>query len=195
MRRLLYCGVLTILLTASAPAAWALNPLFATVKAGESSVNVDLAEDFASLIDGEDGSFAVGLGVRLGKYVVFQGEYQDLGTVSAAGPPCGDPEDLCLTAPGQLEADSTGVSVSFLPHIPLTKRVSLYGKLGYVSWDSDISAVQTAGEQFLETLDREDALYGGGLRLAFPGPLGVFVEYERLSDIFEMISVGATFGF
>lgn len=195
MRRWLGCAMLLAFLVAVTPPAEALNPFFATVKAGQSSLDEDLVGDFGALIDGEDESYALGIGARFGKYVVFQAEYQDLGTVSAVGPPCLDPEVLCIALAAPLEADSTAVSVSFLPHFPLTERVSLFGKLGYVSWDSELSAVQEAGERFFESFEREDALYGGGLRVALPGPVGVFLEYERLTDVFEMISVGATFGF
>ena len=196
MRRLLHSVVLTIVLAGLAPAAQALNPLFLSAKTGESSLTIGLAEGLGSEFVGDDGSFGLGLGVSLGKYVVFQAEYQDLGTVSAMGSPCTvvDPEVLCIAQVARLEADSTGVTLSFMPHLPLTKRLSLYGKLGYVSWDSDISAVQEASQQFLGTLEREDAVIGGGLRIFFPGPLGLFVEYENLGDIFEMISVGATLG-
>ncbi len=94
-----------------------------------------------------------------------------------------------------MEADSTAISVTVLPHLPINERFSLYGKLGFVSWESDVSAIEDAGESFLEDFDDEDLVYGVGLRFQVLGPLGVFAEYESIADTFETVSLGATFGF
>ncbi len=137
------------------------------------------------------------LGLRFGDYLVFQAEYHDFGSVPGLGAPC--PEDaliLCIDVVVPVEADSSAVSVSFLPQLPLGERAYLYGKLGVVSWESDVSeALDTGGRLFRDDVDGEDLVYGAGFRLMFPGPFAGFAEYEKISDAFESISLGVTYGF
>ena len=38
------------------------------------------------------------------------------------------------------------------------------------------------GSRFLEEFSGEDLVYGAGLRLEIPGPVGAFAEYERIAD-------------
>ncbi len=94
-----------------------------------------------------------------------------------------------------MEADSSAVSVTVLPHLQLTRRVQAYAKAGFISWDTDISAVEATGERFFESLSDEELVYGGGLRLQIPGPVGAFAEYERIADAFDTVAIGATWGF
>ena len=152
-----------------------------------------MAEEFPRLIDGDDTGWGLGVGLRLGRYLAFQAEYLDLGSSSGTGS-CSI-EDLCIALVIPVEVDSTAITVTVLPHLPLSKRFSLYGKLGFVSWESDVSAIEDAGESFVEDFDDEDIVYGAGLRYQLLGPLGVFAEYERIADTFETVSLGATYGF
>ncbi len=187
--------LIALTLTVLAPAAFAGNPFYLVGKLGDTSLDVDFGRSFQQIIDGNDNSWSVGVGFKLGKYFAFQGEYYDFGAASGSGSPCDDSTDGCIESQVPLEADSTAVSVTVLPQLPLSERFSLYGKLGFVSWESDVSEIQDAGDRFIDDFDDEDIVFGGGLRYQLPGPLSVFGEYERISDTFETFSLGATLGF
>ncbi len=199
MRRSLTAALpLALVLLAALPApAGAEFGLYALGKQGSSSADGDIGRSFDLVVGGQDDSWGLGLGLRLGKFLAVQAEYQDFGAVSTLfSDVCADPETLCiqLVVPGQM--DSTAVSVSLLPHLRLYReRLYLYGKLGFVSWDSEVSAVGDAGERFLQRFDGEDIVYGAGLRLIVLGPFAAFAEYERIADAFDSSSIGVTFGF
>lgn len=178
----------------AAPAE-ALGPFYVAGKLGDTSVDAELGESLRKVIDGDDDSWSIALGLRLGRHLAFQIEYHDLGRAPGSGPPCPDGAEVCPEVLVPLAADSTALSLSVLPHLRLTRGLSLYGKLGLVSWDSEIEEILDTGDRFIEEFDDEDLLWGGGLRLGLPGPFGFFAEYERLADQFDTVSLGATLGF
>lgn len=175
-----------------APAAEGAG-LYFVGKLGSTDTNVDVGTGFTSVLDGDDNSSSFGLGLRFRRWA-FQAEYHDLGQVPGFGSSCA-PEDLCASIALPVEADSSAVSVTVLPHLQLTRRFQGYLKLGFISWDTDISAVEAAGSEFLEEFSDEDLVYGAGLRLEIPGPVGAFAEYERIADAFDTVAIGATWGF
>ena len=195
MRRSHRTALILVALAMLATAAAAENPIYLTGKLGNTTFDTDLGDSFRQVIDGDDNSWSVGLGLRFGDYLVFQGEYHDFGSVPGLGAPCPDDAEVCPTIVIPVEADSSAVSVSFLPHLPLGERAFLYGKIGFVSWESDVSEAIDAGSDFIDDFDDEELLYGAGFRLMLPGPFAGFVEYEKISDAFETISVGVTYGF
>ena len=137
-----------------------------------------------------------GLGLKVGRHLAFQAEYHDLGKVPGFGAACPFEEPACIPAGLPLEADSSAISVTMLPHLLLTRRIQLYGKLGIVSWDSDVSVVGELAGGFLQKRSEEELIYGAGLRLQIPGPIGAaFAEYERIADSFDTVAIGATWGF
>ena len=177
---------------ALAPAAGA-GGLYFVGKLGNTDLSVDPADGINSVLDGDDNSSSFGLGVKLGRWAV-QAEYHDLGNVPGTGSAC-PPEELCIALAVPVEADSSAVSVTVLPHLQLTRRLQAYAKIGFISWDTDIAAVEATGERFIESFSDEDLVWGGGLRVQVPGPVGGFVEYERIADAFDTVAIGATWGF
>ncbi len=195
MRRLTRTVLFLLGLAMTASLAYAENPVYLTGKLGNTSFSSNLGESFSQLIDGDDNSWAFGLGARFGKYLIFQAEYHDFGSVPGLGAPCPDDAELCAAVVVPVEADSSAVSVSFMPHLPLGERAFLYGKLGFISWESDVSEALDAGSRFIDSFDDEDLFYGAGFRLMLPGPFAAFAEYEKITDAFESVSIGATYGF
>ena len=195
MRPIRRTVLLFLVLAALAPAAAADNPFYLTLRLGSTSLDADVEEAVDQVLDGDDNSLAVGLGFRFGKYMAFQAEWHDLGEVTGAGLPC--PVDeliLCAEPEIPIEADSSAVSVTFLPQLPLGgERFFLYGKLGFVSWESDVSEAIEAGSRLGEVSD-EDLVYGLGFRVELPGPFTAFAEFEKFADTFETVALGATFG-
>ena len=136
-----------------------------------------------------------GAGFRFGRHLAVQAEYHDLGSTSGFRSACAFDEPVCIAQAIPVEADSSAISLSVLPHLPLTRRIHLYGKLGVVSWDSDISVLDDLAGDFFEQRSDEDLVYGAGLRVELPGPIDGFAEYERIADIFDSVAIGATWGF
>lgn len=188
---LLTSGALAVM----ASPALAENPLYLVGKQGSATMEADFGNTFQQIIDGDDDSWAFGLGLRLGDHLVFQAEYQDFGSVPGVGSPCSDSADVCIEILVPVEADSTAISVAVLPHLALTDRFFVYGKLGFVSWESDVSEVRETGRRLIDDFKDEDLVYGAGIRLVLPGPFGFFAEYERIADLFDTVALGATFGF
>ena len=185
----LLCGALSLL----APAARA-DGLYFVGKLGSTDTSVDVGKGLTRVLDGDDNSTSFGLGLKLGNYLVFQAEYYDLGNVPGFRAAC-PPEELCISVALPVEADSSAISVTWLPHFELTRNLQAYAKLGFISWDTDISDVEAAGNRFVEEFSDEDLVYGAGLRLQIPGPVDAFVEYERIADAFDTVAIGGTWGF
>ncbi len=187
--------MLTVLASfGSTSALLAQNPFYVLGKLGDNALDGDLQGAFTRVVEGDDTSWGVGAGFKLNQYVAFQLEYNDLGGFAGDGGECGV-ENPCTTASAPLAADSSMISGTFLPHLPLGERFALYGKVGLVKWDSEVSEIVDAEDIFTNDRDGWDFVYGAGLRLNLPGPVGVFAEYERTADIFDNVSLGATFGF
>ncbi len=194
MRRIHRTVLILLSLAALASAATA-GPIYWTGKLGNTSLDSRLGDSFTQFLDGDDNSWTLGLGLRFGDYLVFQAEYHDFGKVPGLGSPCSDDDQVCLDVVVPVEADSSAVSVSFVPHLPLGERFFVFGKLGFVSWESDVSEAVDAAGDFIDDFDDEDLLYGAGVKLELPGPFSVFAEYEKINDAFETIALGATYGF
>ena len=186
--------ILLLAALVAAPAAEA-GGLYAVAKLGNTDTSINLATGFGDLIDGDDNSATYGFGLRLGRNLAVQAEYHDLGNVPGLRTACPIDEPICIPQALPVRVDSSALSLSVLPHLLLTRRIRLYGKLGVVSWDSDIFALTGLADQLLEQRSDEELIYGAGLRLELPGPIDGFAEYERIADVFDSVAIGGTWGF
>jgi len=168
---------------------------YLTGKLGSTDVDAELHNAFNQILDGDDDSRGFGLGLRFGKRLAFELAYHDFGTVAGYGAACADPEELCIALVVPIEADTTAVSLTALPHLPVSDRFFVYGKLGVMSWETSLSNVAPELRRTIEAVEDEDIVYGIGVRYLLPGPIGVFAELERFGDDFETVSLGATLGF
>jgi hypothetical protein len=187
----LFLGMATLV---AVPAAEA-GPFYVFGKLGNTGTSVDVETAFPNLVDGDDNSASYGIGFKMGRNMAFQAEYHDLGKVPGIGSACPIEDPVCIPEALPVEVDSSAISLSMVPHVLLTRRIRLYGKLGVISWDSDISVVGELAGDFLAQRKDEEVVYGAGLRLEMPGPFGVFAEYERIADTFDTVAIGATWGF
>lgn len=172
------------------------GPFYLTGRLIDSSVDADFG-DAAGRIDAGDNGWGAGLGLKLGRYLAVQTEYHDFGQVSGFGfgDPCADIRTLCLTGGPALEVDSTALSLSVLPQLPLSRRFSLYGKVGVISWDSDVTEVGPDFRQRVGSFQADELLLGAGLRFELPGPADLYAEYEEIESTFETLSLGVTLGY
>ncbi len=112
--------------------------------------------------DDEDTSFSVFGGYQFNSFFAIEGGYTDFGKI----------ESDSIGAP--FEADT--VYVAAVGIVPVSKKVSLYGKAGYHSWNLDSSILALTG-----TTDDSDTdfLYGVGAQYRFTDKLALRGEYTR----------------
>lgn len=194
MRNLMFaCVVLSLLL--SAPTAQADSGFYLNGKLGATSFDDNLDRALNQVVHGDDESVAVGVGLRLGDHLAFELAYADLGSATGTSSACSDPTAPCIALVVPVEADTSALSLSFLPHLPISDSFFTYGKLGVVSWETKLTEVLPGFRGILRDHSGEDLVYGLGVRYLFPGPAGVFAEIERFGDGFDTVSLGATLGF
>ena len=190
LRRTLPVFLLAVTLAAAARPAAGL--VYLTGKLGQTDTAISVGDSFRAVLEGDDSSWGAGVGVNLGRYFALQLEYLDLGAVAGSGSFCPPSQPACAGPTFLLDADSEALALSVLPSYPLTERLWTYLKVGYFTFDTDISG---ASARDLEEADEDDLLLGIGLRLDLGGPVDLFLEYEELGDVVETVSVGATFSF
>lgn len=193
MNRFMTALTVVILAAAFPASASAGGPLYVTGAVLDASTDLDFEKDFGRrLFKDDDEGWSLGVGFHIGKHLAIEGTYHDLGSAREDSI-CSDPEVLCAALVAPSSVDSTAVSVSVLPHWPLNEHVSLYGRVGIATWESDVR--ESFAGTSLRNVDEEELILGAGVRVAVLGPLGAFAEYSRIADTFETVSLGATLGF
>jgi hypothetical protein len=182
-------------LLAATPLAAAEGGFYLSFKLGTADVEADIPTAFDLVVDGEDDLRAYEAGYRLNKNWAVQVAHHDLGTAVARGtcslPECGDGEVT-------LSGDTTAFSISIVPQYPFGDRFSIFGKLGLVAWDTDVTGTidpQELAETLVTDISEEDMIWGLGLRVAVIGSLEVFYEYEGLGSSIETQAFGLTWHF
>ena len=177
------------LAAAAAPASAVDNGFYIGGSLGGSSLDVRDVDDDIGDIDFSDGDTAYKLfaGYRFLSFLAVEAGYVDFG----------DPADLV----GDIDQIDVQIGVSgwdaFALGILPVGPVDVFGKLGVISWDADISAA------FEDLVDRDsdsgtDVAYGLGVALTL-GSFAIRIEGEMFdvdgADELYMLSVGATFTF
>ncbi|HVS13306.1 MAG TPA: outer membrane beta-barrel protein [Thermoanaerobaculia bacterium] len=190
------CLVLAVLVVLCASVADAADRRFyLSAKWGTTDVDGRLDDTFDQILDGDEDSSGFEVGYRFMKYLGVQAGYHDFGSVPGFGPPCGPGDEVCpLALVIPTVADTTAYSLSVVPRLPLLGTLSLFGKVGLARWESDLRAAFGDGTG-LGSFSEEDVIYGAGLRAGLLGPLSVYAEYEKIGDVIETISLGATLTF
>ncbi len=132
-----------------------------------------------------DTSFKVLGGYSFNEYLAAEGGYINGGSLKD-------------TSDGfDIEIRNDGFYVAALAKLPLGDVFSLYAKLGYVMYDSEISATNGVNSLSFTNSD-EDLLFGGGCELRLGDNFRLRVEFEKINvpdASFEMISLGANYQF
>jgi OOP family OmpA-OmpF porin len=143
--------------------------------------------------DDSDTGFKLVAGYRFNDYFALEGQVVDFGEaeVSAAGSGVvvdgGEGGDLPFEFAGGGSQDLKGFGVTAEGAYPLADWVSIFAKLGFFRWDTEVSAavsVEADDDTVTEDLgsfDDEgiDVNVGVGLRFTFLEHLGVQVEWEE----------------
>jgi OOP family OmpA-OmpF porin len=172
MRKL---GILLFVLTMSFGALLAGGPAYVGGSIGNSSVEV---EDSGVSFDASDTAFKVYGGYRFFKFFGVEGSYVDFGS----------PEDSGFTIePDGWDAFAVGV-------LPIGERFEVFGKLGLLWWDADIS-----GSGFSDSDSGSDTAWGVGGAFKIGDHFAVRLEYEVFdiedTEDVNLFSVGGEWRF
>ncbi len=80
-----------------------------------------------------------------------------------------------------------------IPSWPVNDRLSLFGKVGVLDWDSDV--VESFDGRRVDSFSDLELLAGVGLRYALPSGFGASAEYQRVDLGLDSISLGASWRF
>jgi len=141
--------------------------------------------------DESDTSFKVFGGNQVNENIAFEFFYMDLGEASA-------------TASGDTyKSEVTGLGVSLLAGGKVGQNFSLFGKVGLMLWDADVTVDVAGVGSGSASDDGTDLLFGVGAKYDFSDKAAVRLEYE-LIDIdnfdagtgdFKVLTLGFLFGF
>jgi len=144
----------------------------------DESVDIDGTD---ILLDGEATGMRLAFGYAFNDYFAAEVAHVDFGSL--------DESALGLS----LSAEADGQELSILGRVPLGERVALYGRLGYISWDGDVSVeTESAG------ISGNDLSVGAGLEFAVGESLtvGMSVTKYRLDDLdFAVLGAGIRYRF
>ena len=141
--------------------------------AGVGSMGVDIGG-----FSGDDVGYKVFGGWMLNPYVGAELEYLDGGTAEDRG----------------VEVDVSGFNASLRAAFPVSEQFSVFGKVGMLFWDADVSSSGINGSD-----DGEDFSWGVGLGFDFSEMLGVTLEYQGFevedTDTVDLVSASLVWKF
>jgi OOP family OmpA-OmpF porin len=125
--------------------------------------------------------FTIGAGYRFNRYVALEANYVDLGTATAS-------IDVISPAVFNVKEDihATGETLDVLGSIPVSQRVSLFGKLGL--FDYNIKETLSSNVAIpLQNLSTNGSTYdlGVGVEISFTDRLGLragLTQYHKVGD-------------
>jgi len=189
---------------AAAPVAAGNSPWYVAGRAGVASADRDFGPPgLGWAIDDRDTALGIEVGYALHRHLAVEAGYADLGGYRGEPRPCeaGKPCPLA-SATGIEPAKSlpvslarvclTGSSLSLVPRWPLGERVTLFGKLGYLTWEAAITRASDGAR--VDSPSSGSLLLGAGAEYGFARGLGLFVEVER-SNVAQTVSAGTSWRF
>lgn len=150
--------------------------------------DTDFRPTISDAIQDDDTAFEIGVGFAFNPYFSVEGSYQDFGEPTGfAGCP---PEVFCIAiVPLSAEpVEVTGWSVALRGAVPVTDSLSVFARLGFLSWDT---SARTAGLNDSGT----DLLYGGGIAADFNERFGLQLSYEEADPGIETVKLGVRLRF
>ena len=154
-------------------------PFYGGFSLGFSQADQDCNYDYyGSDCDGDDTSFSLYGGKRFYENLAFEIAYLDLGKLD-------NNRGLVTTT-----AETTGFNFSLLGIIPVENTGYLYGKVGFMAWETDYTRSDTS-----TTIDDDgtDFTYGIGFAWAFQNRYEFRVEFERLNELDDNFNSGGSY--
>lgn len=172
------------------------------LKYGQSTLEQSFVGRRTIAFDDESDAAGVEVGYRFNDYIGLQAGYHDLGTFQGTAPFCPNNDQACIAhlalfAPLPFEAQVLGWSLAAVPSWPFTDRLSAYGKVGLLDWETEMELIPVFHVIIAEfdTFSDTDLVTALGLRYRFRKNLGALIEYQRLDLDLDSTTVGVTWKF
>lgn len=103
-----------------------------------------------------------------------------------------------------LNADIDGWSLAGVFAAPISDHFSVYGKVGWFSWEAEYEGQVAVGPVFVavdESADGDDIFYGAGVRFGLSDAISLRFEYDRyelddnIDPDLDILSANIQFGF
>lgn len=192
-KRLALNGLAMLGLLASTSALAEIQPgFYAGVGLGTAAIELDAdsaLDDFK--FDSDDTAFRVFGGYNFNQYFAIEATYFD----------GGEPEETVISGPGvngTVGLGTTGLITSMLGRLPLGEVFSLYGKLGFASYDVEGKGRVNGDVVYELDGSDEDVAYGVGAAFNFGSSFELRGEYESISisgGDFTLLTVNGLFRF
>jgi OOP family OmpA-OmpF porin len=151
----------------------------------------EVIDGFDFKFDADDTAFKVFGGYNFNPYFALEVAYFD----------GGNPEETLFSAPGfkgTIDVGATGLIASALGRVPLGEVFSVYGKLGFASYDAEIKGRVNGDVSSEAEASDEDVAYGVGAAFNIGSSFELRAEYEAISisdGDFTLMSVNGLFKF
>jgi|KBSSwiStaDraftv2_1062776.scaffolds.fasta_scaffold154518_1 OOP family OmpA-OmpF porin len=191
-KRLGLTAFATLALTAAMAAHADVQPgFYAGASIGTTKLSDDSFEDSGIDLDDSDTGFKIFGGYAFNKNLAVELGYFDLGEASGS---FSDP----FIGDASFDVGVSGLNASVVGRVPVSETFSLFGKLGFASYDLDghvtIFGLGSASDSQSET----DLTYGIGAALSLGPQWEMRAEYEAIdvdNGDANMLSVGAMYRF
>ncbi|WP_129647401.1 porin family protein [Peristeroidobacter agariperforans] len=194
-KRMALNGLALLGLLASTNVLAEIQPgFYAGVGVGTATIELDTIEvddDFDFKFDADDTAFKVFGGYNFNQYFAIEATYYD----------GGEQEETIISFPGfnsSIEVGTSGLIASAIGRVPLGDLFSLYGKLGFASYDAEIKTLVNGDVVFEEDGSDDDVAYGVGASFNIGSQFELRAEYEAISlsdGDFTLLSVNGLFKF
>lgn len=189
-KRMALNGLALLGLLASSTVLAEIQPgFYAGAGVGKATIELDDEDGFG--FDSDDTAFKVFGGYNFNQYFAIEAAYFDGGA----------PEETVISVPGArgtVEVGTTGLIASVLGRVPLGDMFSLYGKLGFASYDAEVKGRVNGNVVAEEDGSDDDVAYGVGAAFNLGPSFELRAEYEAISisdGDFNMLTVNGLFKF
>ena len=196
--------IITIGLMSFALISHASEGFYAGFNYGQASWDVTL-DDVAFLDDGSiisaslddsDTSYSLILGYQFNPNFALEGGFIDFGELNVDATSDGT-GFLYAPGPVNLNASADGLFFNAKGIIPLSEMFSLYGKLGLLMWDAEVTLSDSTG-RISDSDDGNDLFYGVGGSLNITRSLALNADYSLYTldetDV-DVLSIGIQYSF
>ncbi|WP_116809089.1 porin family protein [Steroidobacter cummioxidans] len=162
------------------------------VGAGIGSATIEFDEEVDDFrFDADDTAFKVFGGYNFNQYFAIEAAYFD----------GGKPKETVVSVPGfrgDIEIGTTGLIASVIGRLPIGDYVSVYGKLGYASYESELKGRVNGDVIDSATFDDEDVAWGAGIAFNVGPSFELRGEYDNIDMAdgdFSILSVNGVYKF
>jgi opacity protein-like surface antigen len=163
MKRLLIALVLCSFV--AIPAAHAKKGFYIGGSVGSSSADVERSPNTRINFDATGYKLFAGYGAM--RFLAFEAAYTDFGSPSES------------FGNSTLDLDLKIGALWAIGILPATPRLSLYGRLGYSAWDSELTIQEPPDDPQTSKSDGNDLAYGFGIAYNVTPKLGLQLEWEN----------------